>query len=67
MSTVSGQSCVCVRRHEDRTSKNLLFPSAANGQNYQWIGLNDRTVATDFRWTDGTPLVSEEVDQFFLY
>ncbi|XP_074837528.1 brevican core protein [Carettochelys insculpta] len=55
---------------------NIMTPEEQNYINnqykeYQWIGLNDRTIEGDFQWSDGSPVLYEnwhqgQPDSYFL-
>uniref|UniRef100_A0A8C3PEX4 Brevican core protein n=1 Tax=Chrysemys picta bellii TaxID=8478 RepID=A0A8C3PEX4_CHRPI len=55
---------------------NIMTPEEQNFINnqykeYQWIGLNDRTIEGDFQWSDGSPVLYEnwhhgQPDSYFL-
>ncbi|KAJ0028934.1 hypothetical protein NQD34_003931 [Periophthalmus magnuspinnatus] len=55
--TEAEQLCVQVNAHLSsvQSEEEQLFLNS-NGQDYQWIGLNDKDIQGEFGWTDGAPL-----------
>ncbi|KAG7335996.1 hypothetical protein KOW79_000689 [Hemibagrus wyckioides] len=62
---MSGGHLVSVMSPEEQYFINYKY------REYQWTGLNDRTIEGDFRWSDGNPLLYEnwyrgQPDSYFL-
>uniref|UniRef100_A0A3P8V943 C-type lectin domain-containing protein n=1 Tax=Cynoglossus semilaevis TaxID=244447 RepID=A0A3P8V943_CYNSE len=62
-----GAHLVSIMTPEEQNVQEIL----CNYKEYQWTGLNDKTIEDDFRWSDGNPLLYEnwyrgQPDSYFL-